>query len=96
MSLILDPATEQRLQQELAAGRYRDPSALIAHALELVRAERTGTQFVDQAMDDWLLRNRDAIHADLEETSAQAARGEGYSPEEARTLLAERRAARAA
>ncbi len=39
MSLILDPATEQRLQQELAAGRYRDPSALIAHGLELVQAD---------------------------------------------------------
>jgi Arc/MetJ-type ribon-helix-helix transcriptional regulator len=40
MTLTLDPATEQHLQQELAAGRYRDPSALIAHALELVQAER--------------------------------------------------------
>jgi len=89
MTLILDPATEQRLQQELATGQYREPSDLIAHALDLVKAER-------EQMEDWLLRNKEAIAADLEETSAQAARGEGYSPEESRADLARHRANRAA
>jgi Arc/MetJ-type ribon-helix-helix transcriptional regulator len=94
MTLTLDPNTEQSLQQELAAGRYQDPAELIAHALELVRAERTGGQAVDQAMNDWLLRNRDAIDMALDESFAAKARGESYSPEEAEAILAERRAAR--
>jgi len=32
MTLTLDPATERRLQRELARGVYDDPSELIAHA----------------------------------------------------------------
>jgi Arc/MetJ-type ribon-helix-helix transcriptional regulator len=96
MSLILDPATEARLQRELESGAYSGPDDLLTHALDLLEAEREDTKAVDQAMDDWLLRNKEAIAIDLEESSAQAARGEGYSPEEAKALLAERRAARAA
>jgi len=89
MTLTLDPVTEQRLHQELATGQYREPNQLIAHALDLVRDER-------EQMEDWLTRNREAIIADLEETDAQAARGEGYAPEEAKAMLAEHRAARVA
>jgi Arc/MetJ-type ribon-helix-helix transcriptional regulator len=94
MSFDLDPATEQRLQQELAAGPYRDPAELIAHALDLIQAERESAQPVDQAMNDWLLRNKDAVNARLDESFAAKERGESYSPEEAETILAERRAAR--
>jgi Arc/MetJ-type ribon-helix-helix transcriptional regulator len=84
MSLVLDPATEDRIQRQLERGPYAAPAELINRALDLLEA------------DDWLFQNRDAINADLEESSAQAARGEGYSPEEATALLAARRAARAA
>ena len=84
MSLVLDPATEDRIQRQLERGSYTAPAELINRALDLLAA------------DDCLLQNRDAINADLEESSAQAARGEGYSPEEAMSLLAARRAARAA
>jgi hypothetical protein len=80
----------------LESGAYSGPDDLLTHALDLLEAEREDTKAVDQAMDDWLLRNKEAIAIDLEESSAQAARGEGYSPEEAKALLAERRAARAA
>jgi len=89
MTLDLDLATEARLQRQLARGPYTEPSALIAHLLEL--AEET-----EQTAEDWLLRNRDAIRADLGESFAEEARGESYSPEEARAFLAERRAARSA
>ncbi|HEX4155928.1 MAG TPA: hypothetical protein VHY48_09970 [Acidobacteriaceae bacterium] len=82
MSLILDDATEQRLQRELARGTYRDPAELIAHALDLVAAE-----------EDWLLRNRDAINDRLDVSFAQDGRGEGHSPDEARRLLASHRPA---
>ncbi len=90
MTLNLDPATEQLLQQELATGRYREPSDLIAHALDLVKAERAGSE----AMNDWLLRNKAAINAALDESFAAKERGESYSPEQVETILAERRAAR--
>jgi Arc/MetJ-type ribon-helix-helix transcriptional regulator len=89
MTLVLDPATEARLQRQLARGPYTEPSALIAHLLEL--AEET-----EQTAVAWLLRNRDAIRADLDESFAAEARGESYSMEEAEAILAQRRAARAA
>ena len=86
MALHLDPATEQRIQRELAAGRYAEPSELIAHALDLVEAE--------QAAEDWLLRNREAINQHLDLSFDQSERGHSSSPEEARTLLAQRRISR--
>ncbi len=81
MSLILDPATEQRLQQELAAGRYRDPSALIAHALELVQAERAD-----------LVTRRAQIIAESDEGLAQLDRGEFVTEEQLRARMTARRA----
>lgn len=40
---------------------------------------------------DWLLRNRDALNQSLDIGFAQSERRESYSPDQARTLLAERR-----
>jgi len=91
MTLTLDPATEAALQRELAAGHYTEPLELIAHALDLVGAERAR---IPREMNDWLLRNKDAINADLEESFAQAERGETFSPEEVRERLARLREAR--
>jgi Arc/MetJ-type ribon-helix-helix transcriptional regulator len=96
MSLVLDPATEARIQQALSTGPFREPAELLAHALDLVEAERASLEPADTEMEDWLLRNKDAISADLDETFAQAARGEGYSLEESKALLAESRARRLA
>ncbi len=86
MSLALDPATEARIQREFDRGRYREPSEVIARALDLLEAE--------EAAEDWLIRNREAINQRLDISFAQSERGESFSPEEARTLLAERRTAR--
>ena len=83
MSLVLDPATEARIQQEFATGRYAAPADLLNQALDLLEAERRD-----------LAARRAAIVARLDESYAQSERGEGYSPEEARAILAERRAAR--
>jgi len=83
MTLILDHATEEILQQELATGQYREPIELIAHALYLVKAERQDSE-----------TRRATLIARLEESFAQSERGEGYTPEEARAELAARRAAR--
>jgi antitoxin ParD1/3/4 len=82
MTLTLDPALEKRLQQELATGRYRELSELIAHALDLVKAERAD-----------LVTRRAQIVARLEQSIAQADRGEGVTGEELRARFAARRAA---
>jgi predicted transcriptional regulator len=82
MSLVLDPVTEARIQQALATGPFREPAELIAHALDLVEAE---------AADDWLLRNKQAINAALDESFAAKERGEFYSPEEVRAEIEARR-----
>jgi hypothetical protein len=94
MTLTLDPALEQRLQQELARRDIDSPADLIAHALDLLEAEPTA-EATNQAMNDWLHRNKAAINAGLVESFAAKERGASYSPEEARAILAERRAARA-
>jgi Arc/MetJ-type ribon-helix-helix transcriptional regulator len=88
MAITLDPATEQRIQQQLATGRFREPAELLAHALDLIETE--------SAQEDWLLRNKESLNADLDRTFAQAGRGEGYSPDESRALMAQHRASRAA
>ena len=85
MTITLDSAIEQRIQRQLDRGAFAAPDELLAHALDLLEAE-----------EDWLLRNREAINAGLDKSFAEAARGEGYSPDEAKVLLAQRRAARAA
>jgi Arc/MetJ-type ribon-helix-helix transcriptional regulator len=84
MMLDLDPATEQLLQQELATGRYPEPSAFIAHALDLVKAERAD-----------LATRRAEIIAEIEESIAQLDRGEFVTEEHLRARFAARRAARA-
>ncbi len=88
MAITLDAATEERIQRQIDRGLFPGPAELFAHALDLIEAEAP--------YEDWLLRNKDAIRAAIERTSAQAARGESYSPEECRALLAQHRAARTA
>ena len=85
MSLALDPATEQRIQRQLERGAYSAPTEVVNRALDLLEAQEVAT--------DWLLRNRSAIQADLDESFAEEARGESYSPEEARAMLTQRRVA---
>jgi Arc/MetJ-type ribon-helix-helix transcriptional regulator len=86
MAITLDAATEERIQRQLDGGAFPGPTELLAHALDLLEEEK--------AAEDWLDRNMEAINADLEETFAQAARGEGLSAEESRADLARHRAER--
>jgi Arc/MetJ-type ribon-helix-helix transcriptional regulator len=88
MAITLDAATEERIQRQLDRGAFREPAELLAHALDLIEAEAP--------YEDWLLRNKEAIREALERTSAQAARGESYSPEECRAMLAQHRATQTA
>jgi predicted transcriptional regulator len=76
------------------------------HARILERAVKSGMsreQAIDQAfaileeqfsMDDWMLANRDAVIAQIEEGFAQSERGELIDGDEAIGILQARRAAR--
>jgi hypothetical protein len=88
MAITLDPATEQRIRRQLERGAFREPADLLAHALDLVEAEAVE--------HDWLLSNKEAINASLNESFAEAARGEGYSLEEIDEMMAQRHSSRAA
>jgi len=82
MSLALDPATEQRIQRELARGHYREPAEIINRALDLLEAQ-----------EEWFLHKREALNKRLEESMAQIERGEGIPGEGLLEALAERRKA---
>jgi Arc/MetJ-type ribon-helix-helix transcriptional regulator len=79
MAITLDSAIEQRIQHQLDRGVFREPAELLAHALDLVEAEAE----VDKRRTEWIGR--------LEQSCAQADRGEGYSEEELRARMARRR-----
>jgi predicted transcriptional regulator len=90
MTLTLDPALEKRIQQELARTGYDDPAKLIAHALDLLEAEPTAAEPLTEEMEDWGLRNKDAINRALDVSFAQASRGEFYTPEQVQARLPNR------
>jgi Arc/MetJ-type ribon-helix-helix transcriptional regulator len=80
MAITLDADLEQRIQRQLDRGAFREPAELLAHALDLVEAE---AEF-DARRTAWVAR--------LEQSCSQADRGEGYTEEELRARMAERRA----
>ncbi|MEO7030057.1 MAG: hypothetical protein ABI147_11710 [Acidobacteriaceae bacterium] len=80
MALTLDSVIEQRIQRELARGTYSEPAEVLSHALDLLEAERE-----DRAT------RRVHILSELEESIAQADRGEGYNEDQLRARMAARR-----
>ncbi len=80
MVITLDSVTEQRVQRQLALGTFREPADLLSHALDLVEAEADTEA------------RRTALLSRLEESCAQADRGEGYDEQQLRARMAERRA----
>jgi Arc/MetJ-type ribon-helix-helix transcriptional regulator len=81
MTLTLDAATEQRIQQKIELGQFREPAEVIARALDLLDAE-----------ESWSDEEKADLNQKLAESMAQVQRGELYTGEEARQILAERRA----
>ena len=82
MALTLDPATEARIQRELARGRYAAPDEIINRALDLLEAERAD-----------LAAHRATLLAELEESLDQADRNEVLTEEELRARMSARREA---
>jgi Arc/MetJ-type ribon-helix-helix transcriptional regulator len=79
--LALDPASEQAIQRELDRGHFTTPAEVVPSALRLLNSQ-----------EDWLQENREAINERLELSFEQSRDGQTYTPEQARQLLAERRA----
>ena len=44
MTLTLDAATEQPIQQKIELGQFRDPAEVIARALDLLNSEESWTE----------------------------------------------------
>ena len=84
--MTLAPELEQQIQRVVDSGAFCEPAELLSHALDLIEAE--------QHTGDWLFANSEAINVAPDESSAQAERGEGHSPEQSRALLAGHLAAR--
>jgi Arc/MetJ-type ribon-helix-helix transcriptional regulator len=82
MTLTLDAQLEQQIQREIELGHGRNAVEVIKRALDLT----TG--------DSWSNDEETELDARLEHSMAAARRGELYTPEEARQILADRRAAR--
>jgi Arc/MetJ-type ribon-helix-helix transcriptional regulator len=80
MVLDLDLATEQRIQRQLDGRSYSAPADVIKRALDLLEADEQD-----------LIARRASIVARLQESHAQAERGETFSPEEVRARLARQR-----
>jgi Arc/MetJ-type ribon-helix-helix transcriptional regulator len=80
LAITLDPATEQRLQRELARGHYASPVEVIAQALDLLEAEQ-----------EWLEISKSVLNQWLEQSMAQIDRGGGIAGDQLLQVLAERR-----
>ena len=78
MSLTLDPALEARIQREVDLGHFPDADTVINAALDLLPSPE---------QEEWLQRNREALSEHLEESYAQAERGELYTEDQALEIL---------
>jgi Arc/MetJ-type ribon-helix-helix transcriptional regulator len=88
MTVTLDAATEARIQHKIELGQFSEPGEVISRALDVLDA-------LNSNQEDWFQRNREALNERLEESMGQAQRGETYPPQQARQILAQRRAQRA-
>jgi predicted transcriptional regulator len=84
MIIELKPDQQKILENAMASGMTRDE--VVARAFALLEEQ-------DQNLD-WMLEDRDAIAAQIEEGFQQAERGELIDPEEAIRTLRARRANR--
>jgi len=82
MTLTLDAQLEQQIQREIERGHGRNATEVIKRALDLTAADSSS----DEEETELDIR--------LDHSMAAARRGELYTPEQARQVLADRRAAR--
>jgi hypothetical protein len=81
MAVTLDPATEQPIQRKIEQGHFRSPEQGIARAPDLLDEDEA-----------WSPNELEELNRHLSASLASADRGELYTGEQARRILAQRRA----
>ncbi len=82
MTITLRPEHERLIAQAMRTGAYRNPDAVVAHALDLLNSA-----------DELLQDEQDSVEAKIERAFAQFERGEFFSAEESRANMEKQKTA---
>jgi antitoxin ParD1/3/4 len=83
MAIDLKPEQQRVIDQAVQSGAYRDPAEVVDQAFEIIREQLD--------LGDWMLDQREAVAAHIEEGFAQAERGELTDGDAAIEMLRQRR-----
>ncbi len=86
MAIDLKPEQQRVIDLAAGSGAYESPDDVIDQALEIIREQL--------ALGDWMLEQREAIAAHIEEGFAQAERGELIDGDDVIAMLRRRRRAK--
>lgn len=86
MAIDLKPEQQRVIDLAVGSGAYQSPDEVIDQALEIIREQL--------ALGDWMLEQREAISAHIDEGFAQAERGELIDGDDVIAMLHMRRRAK--
>ena len=86
MTIDLKPEQQRVIDLAVRSGAYRNPSEVLDRAFEIIREQLD--------LEDWMLKQREAVAAHIETGFAQAERGELIDGDAAVEMLRRRRAGR--
>jgi Arc/MetJ-type ribon-helix-helix transcriptional regulator len=86
MVIELKPEQQRVVDLAIESGAYQNPGEVIEQALAIIREQRE--------LEDWMLEQREAVAAQIENGFAQAERGELVDGDAALEMLRRRRAER--
>jgi antitoxin ParD1/3/4 len=86
MSIDLKPEQQRVIDIAVESGAYQNAGEVLDQALEIIREQLD--------LQDWMLRQREAVAAHIEKGFAQAERGELIDGDTAVEMLRRRRAER--
>ena len=86
MAIDLKPEQQRVIDLAVASGAYQNPSEVLDQAFEIIREQLE--------LEDWMLEQRAAVDAHIEQGFAQAERGELIDGDAAIAMLRKRRAER--
>ncbi len=86
MTINLRPEQQRVIDLAVQSGAYQSPGEVLDQALEIIREQLE--------LEDWMVEQREAVAAHIEEGFAQAERGELIDGDAALEMLRQRRAER--
>jgi Arc/MetJ-type ribon-helix-helix transcriptional regulator len=86
VTIDLKPEQQRVIDLAVRSGAYRNPSEVLDRAFEIIREQLD--------LEDWMLKQREAVAAHIETGFAQAERGELIDGDAAVEMLRHRRAER--